>query len=477
MQIQKMKMGPSGRHNKRLWIVAAAVVLLAGAGVAWYFFFGNPLTGAQAAAEATPEYYTSTAKIGDIQIMGSGSGVLIAWDSEDLHFSTSGTVTELNVSVGDTVAAGDVLARIDQNDQLEANVAQAELEVLQAEQALDDLYATAGLSLAQSYQDYLTAQFAYEDAQAAQLKTQSARCSKQVNTQYAAALERAEDKLESLGECTDGSSACADARNNYDTALANYNYCIAYTDDEKLEADANLQIAQVTLKQAETTYNTLKAAAGVDPDELKLAEAALKAAQLKLDAAQETLDGIILVAPTDGTVISIAAGVGERVATDTFISISNLDVPHVQIYLDEADQAYMQVGNPVDVVFDALPSTTFTGTVVQVNPELVEQGPTQLVIGYATLDVEPGSAVHSLPLEANAAMDVISQETAGAVLVPVEALHDLGDGSYSVFVVGDDGELKLRIVQVGLMDISNAEILSGLEAGEVVSTGIVQTAE
>jgi hypothetical protein len=58
--------------------------------------------------------------------------------------------------------------------------------------------------------------------------------------------------------------------------------------------------------------------------------------------------------------------------------------------------------------------------------------------------------------------------------VPVEALRDLGEGEYAVFVVVD-GEPVLRVVEVGLVDITSAEILSGLEAGEVVSTGNTQT--
>jgi hypothetical protein len=59
-------------------------------------------------------------------------------------------------------------------------------------------------------------------------------------------------------------------------------------------------------------------------------------------------------------------------------------------------------------------------------------------------------------------------------LVPVEALKELAPGSYSVFVVVD-GQLNPRPVQVGLMDISYAEITSGLEQGEIVSTGAVET--
>ena len=61
------------------------------------------------------------------------------------------------------------------------------------------------------------------------------------------------------------------------------------------------------------------------------------------------------------------------------------------------------------------------------------------------------------------------------VLAPIQALRELGDDQYAVFVVrqgGDqDGELEMRLVQVGLRDYVNAEILSGLQRGEVVSTG------
>jgi multidrug efflux pump subunit AcrA (membrane-fusion protein) len=57
----------------------------------------------------------------------------------------------------------------------------------------------------------------------------------------------------------------------------------------------------------------------------------------------------------------------------------------------------------------------------------------------------------------------------------VEALRELSPDEYAVFVMGSDGELTLRPVEVGLGDISFAEILSGLEPGDVVTTGIVET--
>jgi multidrug efflux pump subunit AcrA (membrane-fusion protein) len=74
----------------------------------------------------------------------------------------------------------------------------------------------------------------------------------------------------------------------------------------------------------------------------------------------------------------------------------------------------------------------------------------------------------------NASVDVIGGRAENAILVPVEAVREIAPGEYAVFVM-EDGEPKLRVVTVGLMDYSSAEITSGLEAGEVVTTGVVET--
>ena len=73
-----------------------------------------------------------------------------------------------------------------------------------------------------------------------------------------------------------------------------------------------------------------------------------------------------------------------------------------------------------------------------------------------------------------AAVDVISGQATNAVLIPVEALHQLSDGSYTVFVM-ENNQPVLRSVEVGLQDGTYAEIKSGLKAGEVVTTGVVET--
>jgi multidrug efflux pump subunit AcrA (membrane-fusion protein) len=72
-------------------------------------------------------------------------------------------------------------------------------------------------------------------------------------------------------------------------------------------------------------------------------------------------------------------------------------------------------------------------------------------------------------------VEVIGGRAENVLLVPVEALREVSLGQYAVFVLGADGEPELRFVEVGLMDISFAEITSGLEMGDTVTTGLVET--
>ena len=65
-----------------------------------------------------------------------------------------------------------------------------------------------------------------------------------------------------------------------------------------------------------------------------------------------------------------------------------------------------------------------------------------------------------------------------AILVnPIMALRELGPDQYAVFVVQPDGEMTLRPIEVGLMDFVNAEVVSGLELGEIVSLGVEESTQ
>ncbi|MGZ8763662.1 MAG: efflux RND transporter periplasmic adaptor subunit [Acidimicrobiia bacterium] len=67
----------------------------------------------------------------------SADGTVAADQTDDLSFTASGTVTEVNVKAGDTVTAGQMLAKID-SAELEAAVASAESDLADAQAKLAD---------------------------------------------------------------------------------------------------------------------------------------------------------------------------------------------------------------------------------------------------------------------------------------------------------------------------------------------------
>jgi len=486
-----------------------------------------------------PAVQTAVARSGDLTVFAAGAGQVVPASEVNLGFDEVGTLAELLVKVGDQAQVGDVLAQLETNqseDEIALALAEAELNVLTAQQALDDIYDSVQMNTAQALLDLEAAQQALEDllngdlrqAQALQAVAEAEEDVKQAERTYNAVrstadqttidaayaeLVLAEKKLrdqeakfddyankpdEDLGKANAQLKLSA-AQAVYDNALRYYNAVTGTGSELDLESSsANLAAAQAQLAEAQREYDRIKDGPtpgevalaeanlaladakyetlkdGVDPAEVALADANLVNAQAKLDLAREDQAVIDLLASMDGTIMSISASVGEAVATSAIIVMADLQQPVLEVYLDEADLDKVAVGFEVEVVFDSLPDDMYTGQVSEVSPSLQTVSNVDAVMAWVQLDLESFSKPQSLPVGSNASVDGIGGRAQNVVLVPVEAVREIGADEYAVFVM-EDGEPKLRIVTVGLMDYTSAEILSGLTAGEVVTTGVVET--
>jgi multidrug efflux pump subunit AcrA (membrane-fusion protein) len=152
------------------------------------------------------------------------------------------------------------------------------------------------------------------------------------------------------------------------------------------------------------------------------------------------------------------------------LTLADFSKLYVSTYVDESDYALFKVGYGADIVFDALPDQTFTGKVIQVDPALNTSGGSAVVSGLVQMD--PTSA--DLLLGMGGSVTVISAEADNAVLVPLTALHEYSKDKYAVFVMRN-GKLAVQFVEVGLRDLVNAEVKSGLQVGDIVSTGLLAT--
>lgn len=470
--------GTSFTWRRRPVLIALGVLLAAALLAVAYFVFLRP-----AQTTASPEQLqTSVVRQGDIVLSASGSGTLIAGNTQQLGFGVSGTVEQLDVQAGDQVVVDQVLAVQADSDQLDAAVAAAKLDLLQAQQDLQSLYDNADQVTAQAKLDLADAQQAYDDAQSSwQSQQEGYRASSTTIKAAEAELTLAEDAMANAKHAYDscGSSddpQCAQLYKNYAAAqqrywraLANVNWYKGHpTDTQESQLDAELALAQAQLAAAQRAYD--KVADGPDPDQVALAEVKVSNAQAALSVAQQNKDKSVITAPFDGTVMSVSASAGDT-ASGAFITVADLSVPELQFYVDETDADKVAVGYPVDVVFDAQPDTTYTGTVVQLDPSLSTSGGFATIRGRVQLDSGP---IEGLLVGMNASVEVVAAKAEGVPLVPVEALRELSPGEYAVFVM-QDGEPRLRPVEVGLQDFNFAQIISGVDVGETVTTGVVQT--
>jgi len=239
---------------------------------------------------------------------------------------------------------------------------------------------------------------------------------------------------------------------------------------------AEAQVAQAEYNLAKAQEALAEIEAGPDPDEVKVAEADLINAQASLEEAQAELEAATLVAPFSGTVISVGASAGDTVSSSTaVVTLADLEIPQVLFWVEETDLASVAPGNAVNFVFEALPDYTFPGEIVSVDPSLVTVSNTPAIQVRASIDL----SAHPVNLLSgmNADVEIVAGEARNALLVPIQALREIAPDQYAVFVVQPNEELELRMVEVGLKDYVNAEILSGLEVGESVSTGTVESSD
>jgi HlyD family secretion protein len=470
----------------KLWVIVSACLVVALTAGAIYL----RQTKVAAAAQDTTQMQTATARVGSLVLSASGSGVVIPASQTELAFTSGGTLLELTVKVGDTVHAGQLLARVDDSN--------ARRALTQAEIALRELTSASAVATArQAAGDAETAvQTAHDDlayvisplvlkweerVQSAQQAADAAAAAAQQapSADATSAVNAAQVTLKHA------QASLQYAKNEYrDYLQAHFTFKVQQGHDfvevysppsaaEIEAARAALDLARAKQLEAQWLYAELTGG-DVPADASGSALAQVQQARLAYAEAQQTLDSCRLVAPAAGTVTSIAATVGQNVGTSTFITLVDMQRVSLNVYFDETDLDKVKVGNAIEATFDAFPDQVFNGTISAVDPTVSTSMGSSTVHATATLDQAAGTAAPRLLLGMNASIDVIAGKAENAVLVPVEALRELAPGSYAVFVV-ENGTPKLRTVTVGLKDVTFAQITSGLSAGDVVSTGLVET--
>ncbi|MBE0697241.1 MAG: biotin/lipoyl-binding protein, partial [Anaerolineaceae bacterium] len=355
-----MKPPTNGSRSKArtIWILLILIVLVAGG--SFGYFYWNQKTAATAQATA-PSVTTKQVRTGSITLAASGSVTLVASQESSLSFSVSGTVAQLNVTVGDQVKKEQVLAQLDNLNELEADIKTADQDLLSAQQELAVLQSKAPANLANAQLKVIEAQKAVVDGQDRVVQKDWARCDQETEDNLLRRYNSAVAMLNALGDGGGNAdyylNTILPQKKAVDQALGAYQSCAGYTDYQVASTQVNLTVAQAGLKLAQDTLDILTQNDGLNPTELATADNKVATAQQALETANENLAGATLKAPFDGTILSINGKAGDTIevsanggnSTSTFITIADLAHPLLQFSIDETDMEMAAKGEEAQV--------------------------------------------------------------------------------------------------------------------------------
>lgn len=184
-------------------------------------------------------------------------------------------------------------------------------------------------------------------------------------------------------------------------------------------------------------------------------------ADSRLASVRLDLDKSRIRAPWGGEVAAKSVEVGDYVTPgQPVIELVDASTLKVRAPAPALDVPYLEIGAPVSIRVDAYPGEVFTGRLVRFGAELDPRA--------RSLDVEAEIANRDgrLMPGMSARLEVPRRTLEDAVLVPLEALVDLGE-QRAVFVVVD-GVARRRVVELGPVVGERVVVLSGVAAGEPV---------
>ncbi len=270
--------------------------------------------------------------------------------------------------------------------------------------------------------------------------------------------------------------AVTTARQDQTATLLKDNQAITTNRQQVISSQSNVTSAQLAA-QADLHPET--------PDQIAQAQATVDGAQASVDSAQRGVVSTTLMAPQDGTVLSVAGKVGEvsssggssssasgtsgaaSTASSTssgssgsgFVVLANLSGLAVTANIAEADASKVQLGQAATVTFPAT-NTTAAGSVTQITPQStvtnnVVQFPVQVSLDTAPPGVNSGSTAN---------MSITTGSKTDVLIAPSSAITTVGNRH--TVVVKRNGIDAVVPVQIGLVGDTTTEITSGVDAGD-----------
>ncbi|MEH8022982.1 efflux RND transporter periplasmic adaptor subunit [Gallibacterium anatis] len=334
---------------------------------------------------------------------------------------------------------------------------------------------------------YLTETVKYSDIQQTIVATGTVRSSNRVEV-GARVSGKVEKILVKLGQKVKKGELIAEldsitqenTLNSTQAQLAAYKAQLVAAQTAYRVANSNFQrIAKLYKRKASSLDDYENAQNNLDSAKANVEQiqAQIKQSEIEVNTAATNLNYTKITSPIDGTVISIPVSVGQTVnanqTTPTIIQVADLDTMLIKLEISEGDITKIKPGMKVQFTTLAEPDEIYQAKIASVDPALTtltdneyseSVSDTNAIYYYANVLVP--NPEHKLQIGMTTQNTIITAQKQHVLVVPALAIQKR-NGQNSVQILDGDKVVE-KIVQIGLHDDINTEILSGLNEGDNV---------
>ena len=508
-------------------IALVLVVALAAAFIVWRRLHPGEADSA--------EVLTEMVYRGSITSVVKGSGAAVAKNSASITLVNGGKVLEVLVAEGDYVHEGDKLYTIESESAVNA-VTKAEKNLRAAQKALNKLIeASRDLNVRADYKGILMNvedcpvgetvssgttvatlvdntrlllplyfSYSYENeiavGQSAAVSIPASMAQLDGVVHEIHKVQRVSDEggmlfevviaVDNPGTLTEKMSASATLESDGETIYPYEPGELKWFRSKSLTVETGGKVAAAKLYDylpVQAGESVLTLSAESSQDEIEDQEMAVQAAEEELERAQETLDALNGIAPIDGTVLSLGVQAGEEVKSGTVaVSIADTSTMIVNTQIDEMNVSYAKAGMMVDI---QLWENQMSGTIESVSLTANSENGVARFPMVISVDNSEGLLMSGAYVD----YSFTASQSEDCLIVPIQCVKSAqdmnGESCKVLFVQSEEppenvAELSVDIaeipegfwpviVETGISDSYNVEILSGIEEGASVYAGVM----
>ncbi|HWF12413.1 MAG TPA: HlyD family efflux transporter periplasmic adaptor subunit [Candidatus Acidoferrales bacterium] len=297
----------------------------------------------------------------------------IEGDDSAVAPKTNGKILEITVREGDTVTAGQVIARLD-DAQVRAKEDQAKAALLDSQAKLQSARDQIAILQEQLTENQLQTGQSTMDAQGRVRQAQADLTAAEADlVQQQAALRLAEFNRDAYARLSK-TGAASQLQGLQAEVQADQQAAVVASTQRKVEgargalttAQANLDTPGIRRAQVSGT----EAQIAQQQSTIASAKASTAQAQATLAQAQADRADLTVVAPFSGTVLTRAAEPGEVVQAGTaIVTLLDLSKVYLRGFVPEGNIGKIKVGQPAHVFLDSNPNQSLDGYVLRIDPQ------------------------------------------------------------------------------------------------------------